>query len=1439
MSSASGAVHRVTLVRSAEALRRLYERYLSSTALKTSARRPGEWLSIAPDSEDARTFEAAFGLSPNSERAEDIVRDLDAINGSLGVREARDVRIVAQRVGARSKKLELRFLLVPRGKSTRGAKPTPRVDLPRLSAQLDLHSETREKVYVDLLAGDRDWDDASKGRRTEPATTAPPLPPSDATESGTTAPAGDLDGVEMVLPDGSPIPDLSGLLTEIELGELWRAGKLNDANTLDVLFEDYQHLIDAMLEDDEVLDFASMADRFRAKAILASGTPKVGASEEAVEGDWGSISNDVSEWTQRSVRLLREADATGHLFVLAPSPGTGKCLGRGTLVLRYDGRVIPVEEVRVGDLLMGPDSTPRRVLSTTSGTGALRRIVPRKGNPWICNDAHILTVVHSVTGIVTDIDIETFERLPAYRREKLKLFQPESVTFPRFDSETAISVSPYFIGVWLGDGGKTLTRLADGTTPIIGVTVSKPDPEIEAACRAEAHRFNGRVRSHNADTTSVMHGLRGLGWRNNSLLVEMRRLFSDEIRVPKMYLLGSSEVRMQVLAGLLDTDGHLTCGTYEIAQKSDAIAEDISFLARSLGFRVTCTDKWVNGTRYNRLFVSGDCSRIPLRIPRKIASPRRQKKNVLRSGFVVEDAGVGEFFGFSLDGDSRFLLGDFTVTHNSHSMMVAAEQEQNARRRVGYAVLSRAQIPEASERLRSMGQNVRLIVIEGRHEKNCWNFDQVTVATDAGFSPGRTVCPNCEFYPQFGRGQTSYKRKDICPYFATRKEAVIDRALADPKKGYMARPPAIILTTHAAAIQGSHIASRKNYTFWHFDTLFIDEDPTSAMVTQSEISEASMTYSQTDDRGHIDGPTRGTMLIRDAMKEALRLRAVAEERGFVDSTGAEDRVHTRYHGSSFAGTALHALFESVALSTQGLNLRAVGSLTIDGMTEGPPKGEIMSLTADEVAARYPNRHLLPIFSTLEEETVAVAEARAAGTTLEPAYRVHLDLVPEEDGHRAVLRVHQLLGYANLRTNIIVGDAYADTVHYEGLFDRYRSNGRVQVIKHRATWPATSTLVRIVTRAGSKHISNTTQLLDHLEVKVRPVLELERGRRIIFYIHKAMKEDFSAWIESVREELDVYEYAIEHWGSGRGKDTYKDFDTFIAVTEYVPNIGALVHEANTVAALAAPGNTRVGHWNSYAPRSGSSAFANSLATASPFFQAAFHRKATDELAQAVHRIRPAIPSRDGRQKRAYVFGHQVPWTDELVAATAATAVVDNGKEDIDLETEALGRGARFSMTETLGLVSEREVAGAIWTVFKTLGCWSHMFSHAMISVPSWASVEEATVGPLPTSDVKPPEHGIAYKTLSISDPTPCSPPIVDRVLVPPNAWSYISDRVRENSRVYRAGLMRFLADVVVPPARVHRATWMPSGSKGHEFWGDRDRFNQVLSAYSPAAKKVPF
>ena len=137
--------------------------------------------------------------------------------------------------------------------------------------------------------------------------------------------------------------------------------------------------------------------------------------------------------------------------------------------------------------------------------------------------------------------------------------------------------------------------------------------------------------------------------------------------IPHAYKTAPLGDRLALLAGLMDTDAHLTkTGCFVISQVRKRLADDIAFVARSCGFRVTQTEDTINGTIYHRSFISGATSQIPTRLQRKQAAPRRQVKEINRWGVTVEALGIGDYCGFELEGPDRlFLLGDFTVTHNT------------------------------------------------------------------------------------------------------------------------------------------------------------------------------------------------------------------------------------------------------------------------------------------------------------------------------------------------------------------------------------------------------------------------------------------------------------------------------------------------------------------------------------------------------------------------------------------------------------------------------------------------------------------------------------------------------------------------------------------------------------------------------------------------------
>ena len=187
----------------------------------------------------------------------------------------------------------------------------------------------------------------------------------------------------------------------------------------------------------------------------------------------------MSLWPLQEQALAEALEARGLFAPIAV--GGGKCLGPEVPVLLYTGEIVPASKVTASDQLMGPDSHPRNVLATTTGYGPLYRITPTKGAPWVCNDAHILTLVDSVSGVVRDVPLQTV--LSWRARHEQKLFQPPFIEYPEHEFNRPLD--PYFLGVWLGDGTKHEITRADGSKRLMSVCICKPDNEIADVCHQQ------------------------------------------------------------------------------------------------------------------------------------------------------------------------------------------------------------------------------------------------------------------------------------------------------------------------------------------------------------------------------------------------------------------------------------------------------------------------------------------------------------------------------------------------------------------------------------------------------------------------------------------------------------------------------------------------------------------------------------------------------------------------------------------------------------------------------------------------------------------------------------------------------------------------------------------------------------------------------------------
>lgn len=89
--------------------------------------------------------------------------------------------------------------------------------------------------------------------------------------------------------------------------------------------------------------------------------------------------------------------------------GKGKCLAKGTLVIKYNKKPCPVENIIIGDILLGDDGGPRKVLSLARGREPMVRICEKGTNrSYTVNSSHILSLRHRKTGNIEDIPIADY-----------------------------------------------------------------------------------------------------------------------------------------------------------------------------------------------------------------------------------------------------------------------------------------------------------------------------------------------------------------------------------------------------------------------------------------------------------------------------------------------------------------------------------------------------------------------------------------------------------------------------------------------------------------------------------------------------------------------------------------------------------------------------------------------------------------------------------------------------------------------------------------------------------------------------------------------------------------------------------------------------------------------------------------------------------------------
>lgn len=423
------------------------------------------------------------------------------------------------------------------------------------------------------------------------------------------------------------------------------------------------------------------------------------------------------------------------LIILAARPSQGKCFGKGTRILMYSGEVKAVEDIQVGDVLMGDDSTPRNVLSLARGQEAMYWVRQNKAMDYRVNESHILSLKRSRTesnhknGDVLNIQLTDYINSSDKFKSNYKGYKV-SVEFP----ENKLSLCPYFLGLWLGDGSSAKPEITTPDKEIVdylkyyadhlGFKLHRYEYNKNGNTRCPTYNFTSKEKRNLKSKLTMIGLLRDIGVLNNK-------------HIPELFLINSRENRLQLLAGLLDSDGYYTkdAKMFEITQKRFYLAQQIKFLCDSLGYRTKLTAKRasIKTTGFEctvyRVQFSGNLDEIPVKVARKKASAWTSVRTWNQTGIKVEYDKVDDYYGFEIDGNRLFLLEDMTVVHNTACMMRIVESVAFQESRPNVLVFS-IEMPESalSERMTASIGRIELKKIRtGKLEE--WDWPKLTTAT--------------------------------------------------------------------------------------------------------------------------------------------------------------------------------------------------------------------------------------------------------------------------------------------------------------------------------------------------------------------------------------------------------------------------------------------------------------------------------------------------------------------------------------------------------------------------------------------------------------------------------------------------------------------------------------------------------------------------------------
>jgi Hom_end-associated Hint/Homing endonuclease len=305
-----------------------------------------------------------------------------------------------------------------------------------------------------------------------------------------------------------------------------------------------------------------------------------------------------------------------------------------------------------------------------------------------------------------EIVVDDYMKLPDYYKKHLCGFKAPFINWQKKD----IHIDPYLLGLWLGDGINIGTAFAANDKDIIEYILAWCERNDAELVHDAAYKFRVRRKCYTFGSKAIGHGAscdtcKGCQEKKNEICdmplisygidtndrLNMTNPLKSQLdkynliknkHIPFVFIVNDRETRLKVLAGIVDTDGYLTKDKkrIQIPQTNHKLAQQIAFLARSLGFVVGISlrkkkNVLVPNTNEVKdykdqllLNISGNLFEIPTILPRKQAQQCNATNCGLVTGISVTHIGKDNYYGWQVDNNKRFLLPDMTVSRNCDQM---------------------------------------------------------------------------------------------------------------------------------------------------------------------------------------------------------------------------------------------------------------------------------------------------------------------------------------------------------------------------------------------------------------------------------------------------------------------------------------------------------------------------------------------------------------------------------------------------------------------------------------------------------------------------------------------------------------------------------------------------------------------------------------------------